>query len=76
MWDRRLLHLVVLLRIATRIHRRRSPRPPPRVSVQVDRRTITLSFPDNWLDERPLSRVDLEEDAALLKSLGYTLSVI
>lgn len=76
MWDRRLLHLVVLLRIATRIHRRRSPRPPPRVSVQVASRNITLSFPDNWLDERPLSRVDLEEDADHLKSLGYTVSVL
>ncbi len=75
MWDRKLLHLVVLLRIAARIHRRRSPRPPPRVSVEVSARAIMLSFPDNWLEERPLSRADLEEDATMLRTLGYTVQM-
>lgn len=76
MWDRKLLHLVALLRIATRIHRRRSPRPPPRVVVEVADRMIKLSFPDNWLDDRPLSRADLEEDGVMLQPLGYTVHVV
>ena len=75
MWDRRLLHLVLLLRVAARIHRRRSPRPPPRINVEVSKRTLTLTFPDGWLADRPLTRMDLEEDATVLGRLGYTIEV-
>jgi len=71
MWDRKLLHLVCLLRIATHIHRRRSPRPPPDVTAKVDHREVRLSFPGGWLDERMLSRADLTEDARHLEGLGY-----
>lgn len=75
MWDRELLHLVCLLRISSHIHRRRSPRPPPAVKVGVNHRSIRLSFPDGWLEERPLSRADLEDDARHLVGLGYTVSL-
>ncbi len=75
MWNRKLLHLVCLLRIASHIHRRRSPRPPPAVSIQVDHRRIEISFPGDWLDERPLSRADLEDDARHLEGLGYKIVV-
>jgi len=75
MWDRKLLHLVVLLRIAARIHRRRSPRPPPRITVTAQKRTLSLTFPDGWLDERPLTRMDFEEDAVMLERLGYVVKV-
>ena len=76
MWDRKILHLVVLLRLATRIHRRRSPRPSPAVDLSVNSRRLRLSFPDGWLKERPLSRADLEEDATNIRGLGYTLKIV
>jgi len=75
MLDRPLLHLACALRIATRIHRRRSPRPAPELLVEVSGRRIELSFPGGWLDERPLSRADLEEEAQHLVGLGYELVV-
>ena len=75
MWDRRLLHLVLLLRVAARIHRRRSPRPPPRIDVEVKKRVLTLNFPDGWLDDRPLTRMDLEDDANVLERLGYSIEL-
>jgi exopolyphosphatase/guanosine-5'-triphosphate,3'-diphosphate pyrophosphatase len=75
MWDRRFLHLVVLLRVAARIHRRRSPRPPPRVNVTVEKRTLVLTFPDGWLQERPLTRMDFEEDESVVARLGYKIVV-
>jgi exopolyphosphatase/guanosine-5'-triphosphate,3'-diphosphate pyrophosphatase len=73
MWDRKLLHLVLLLRIAARIHRRRSPRPPPRVIASVQKRTLSLVFPAGWLQDRPLTRTDIEEDATILERLGYEI---
>ena len=75
MWDRSLLHLVCLLRLSSKIHRRRSPRPPPEVVARASGRSIELCFPGSWLDERPLSRADLEEDVRHLEGLGYRLSV-
>lgn len=75
MWDRKLLHLVVLLRLSTKIHRRRSPKPPPAVSLQVHGRSLTLSFPGGWIGARPLSLADLEEDATQLLNLGYKLKI-
>ena len=75
MWDRKLLHLVCLLRLASRIHRRRSPRPPPVVRASASNRTLRLAFPGAWLDERPLSRADLHEDARHLEGLGYTIAI-
>ena len=75
MWDRKLLHLVCLMRLAARIHRRRSPRPPPVVRAVASNRSLSLSFPGGWLDERPLSRADLHEDARHLANLGYTVTI-
>jgi exopolyphosphatase/guanosine-5'-triphosphate,3'-diphosphate pyrophosphatase len=75
MWDRRLLHLVCLLRIASHIHRRRSPRSAPEVRVSVQKRQMRLSFPGDWLGERPLSRADLKDDATLLEKLGYHITI-
>ena len=75
MWDRPLLHLVCLLRIASHIHRRRSPRSVPEVRAAAQNRTIRLTFPGGWLDERPLSRADLVEDAGRLEGLGYHITV-
>jgi exopolyphosphatase/guanosine-5'-triphosphate,3'-diphosphate pyrophosphatase len=75
MWDRKLLHLVVLLRVAARIHRRRSPRPPPRIHVTADNRKLVLTFPDGWLQERPLTRMDFEEDESVVARLGYEVDL-
>ena len=75
MWDRKLLHLVLLLRVATRIHRRRSPRPPPSVVAHPSKRRLKLVFPDGWLEERPLTRMDFEEDASGIEKLGYSVEI-
>ena len=75
MWNRKLLHLVVLLRLSTKIHRRRSPKPPPAVSLEIKGRELTLSFPGNWISSRPLSLADLEEDATQLMNINYTLTI-
>ena len=76
MWNRKLLHLVTLLRISSHIHRRRSPRPSPEVKAEVSSRRIELSFPGDWLADRPLSHADLQDDARNLENLGYQLVIV
>lgn len=66
-------HLCVLLRLAVLIHRGRTPnaRPRPRLAVQSD--GLHLSFPAGWLDGHPLTRLELEQEAQLLKTAGIAL---
>ena len=43
--------------------------------MSLKNREMRLVFPGDWLDERPLSRADLEEDAKHLEGLGYRITV-
>lgn len=67
------LRLVVLLRLASRLNRTRSPRPRPIRNVRVTGQRINLEFPEGWLDERPLTQADLVQEASYLSRLGFTL---
>ena len=69
------LRLAVLLRVARRLCRSRGAHPPLPVEVTASGSTIALRFDDGWLDEHPLTGADLEEEAALLRDAGITLSV-
>lgn len=69
------LRLALLLRLAVRLHRARAPRPPPVPRLRVGPHRLALTFPRGWLDARPLTRADLEEEAAMLDDAGWTLTV-
>ncbi|TAH38096.1 MAG: exopolyphosphatase [Planctomycetota bacterium] len=68
------LRLSLLLRLAVRLNRSRSPDAAPRVKMQVEDEDVRLSFPDGWLDSHPLTRADLEEEAAYVRGAGFKLS--
>ena len=65
--------LGILLRLAVVLHRSRSPDPVPEPSLEAAKKSVTLAFPEGWLDERPLTRADLEQERNYLKSIGVTL---
>jgi exopolyphosphatase/guanosine-5'-triphosphate,3'-diphosphate pyrophosphatase len=67
--------LCVLLRLAVLLNRGRSPRSFSDVRLKVSGARLSLRFPPRWLDEHPLTRADLENEAvALRKGLGYELT--
>ncbi len=68
------LRLAVLLRLGVRINRTRSPNPRPPIELLASADQVHLSFPDGWLDSRPLSRADFEDEAARFQQAGLTLS--
>ena len=45
--------LLLLLRIATRIHRRRSPKKPPTIRLDTDGKTVHIELPTHWLSGVP-----------------------
>lgn len=67
------LRLAILLRIAVLLNRHRSPRPLPPVALAGTKKSLSIAFPPDWLDEHPLTRADLEAEAKLLKKVGYEL---
>jgi len=69
----RLARLAVLLRIAAVLHRGRRATPLPPIGIEVDGTRVHLHFPPGWLDEHPLTRADLDDEAGLLKAGGFTL---
>ena len=66
--------LLVLLRLAVLLSRDRSDNEFPIKSVTVEDKTLALEFSKNWLDEFPLTRIDLEQESEYLKAIDFKLS--
>ena len=68
--------LLVLLRLATLFHRTRHCADAPPFSVDLSDSTIALTICDQWLDEHPLTRADLEDEVATLNGIGFQLEIL
>jgi exopolyphosphatase/guanosine-5'-triphosphate,3'-diphosphate pyrophosphatase len=66
-------YLCVLLRLAVLLHRSHSETPLPALGLEAGDQSLKLLFPPGWLDEHPLTRVDLEQEAGYLKTAGMKL---
>lgn len=71
-----LQRLCVLLRIAVRLNRTRSPKPLPSFRLRVAPDGLELRFPAKWLERHPLTSADLEEEGGLLSDCDLRLRVI
>jgi len=65
--------LAVLLRLATLLHRGRGSRDLPALTATAGDRSLRLRFPRGWLRAHPLTRADLEHEAAWLGAAGWEL---
>jgi len=65
--------LCLLLRLAVLMHRGRSSQLKPEPVLAGDGDKLVLRFPEGWLDEHPLSRLELEEEAERLSAAGISL---
>jgi exopolyphosphatase/guanosine-5'-triphosphate,3'-diphosphate pyrophosphatase len=65
--------LAILLRLAVVLNRSRSPEYLPQIGVEVDKKALRLTFPEDWLDGHPLVRAGLEQEKDYLEAIGYRL---
>jgi exopolyphosphatase/guanosine-5'-triphosphate,3'-diphosphate pyrophosphatase len=72
-WQVPARRLAVLLRLAAVLHRNRSPDPLPEPAVTANGDHLHLAFPAGWLDDHPLTRADLEQEAEFLADADFTL---
>jgi exopolyphosphatase/guanosine-5'-triphosphate,3'-diphosphate pyrophosphatase len=65
----------VLLRLATLLHRSRSPSDLPAIALTTGKDSLELKFPQGWLDANPLTAADLEQEIEWLKARGFGLAL-
>jgi exopolyphosphatase/guanosine-5'-triphosphate,3'-diphosphate pyrophosphatase len=65
--------LCVLLRLAVLMHRARSADRMPEPTLTPDDDTLVLRFPQGWLEQHPLTCLELEEEASRLVAGGNRL---
>lgn len=73
-WGRIIQGLAILLRLATLLHRGRNSEELPIFKLKAEKKTLSLTFPKQWLDAHPLTRADLEQESAYLAELGVKLA--
>jgi len=74
-WRAPLFKLVVLLRLATLLHRSRSPSDLPAIGLAPGKDSLELRFPHGWLDDNPLTAADLEQEETWLRARGFELTL-
>jgi len=68
-----MIRLCVVLRLAVVLHRGRSDGEFKAPDLSIQNSTLKLRFPPEWLDQHPLTRADLEQEATFLKPAGVKL---
>jgi exopolyphosphatase/guanosine-5'-triphosphate,3'-diphosphate pyrophosphatase len=74
-WRAPMFKLVVLLRLATLLHRSRSPSDLPAIALSTGKDALELKFPQGWLDANPLTAADLTQEIEWLKARGFELTL-
>lgn len=65
--------LCVLLRLAVLIHRGRSASAKPNPVLSAENGNLSVCFPDQWLADHPLTRLELEEEAERWRQAGILI---
>jgi exopolyphosphatase/guanosine-5'-triphosphate,3'-diphosphate pyrophosphatase len=69
------IHLVALLRLSVLLHRSRSHRNTRDIRVTATTDSIKLIFPDDWIEEHPLTTADLNAEKKNLAAVGIKLKI-
>jgi len=73
-WDKTMVYLSILLRLAVVLHRNRNEADLPPFKCTLTGQTLTLKFPSDWLAQYPLTLADLNDEAKHLSNIGFQLS--
>jgi exopolyphosphatase/guanosine-5'-triphosphate,3'-diphosphate pyrophosphatase len=74
-WDKRAIHLIVLLRLAVLLHRGRGNASLPDLQLLPRGRSLEVRFPVRWLKDHPLTVADLRQEIELLRAVDFRLRV-
>lgn len=72
-WRRALPRITLLLRAAIRLRRTNNPTPTP--TAEAAGKHLSLTFPEGWLDDHPMTAADLAKEVELAGGLNLELAV-
>lgn len=67
-------YLIVLLRLAVLLNRDRVDNDFPIKSIEAQENEISLEFEEGWIEQSPLTKIDLEQESEYLKVIDIKLS--
>ena len=73
-WNRYTPVLSIILRLAVVLHRNRHMLDLPDFEISIHKKQINLKFPENWLNQSPLTHADLQTEEDYLNAGGFKLS--
>ncbi|HBR98647.1 MAG TPA: exopolyphosphatase [Gammaproteobacteria bacterium] len=71
-----LLKLLALLRVAVLFHRDRYTHEMPTITMSVKKSELQIAIPQEWMEDHPLTAVELVEEKAKLKSADIKLKLV
>jgi len=74
-WSNLALYMIIIFRLAVLLQRNRNYSAIPEFEISLSKKNMQLSFPDNWLDDAPLTHADLQQEQDYLARAGFTLSI-
>ena len=72
-WSVSAPRLAVLLRLSVLLCRSRSETPLPPIALTAREKSLTLEFPDDWLEAHQLTLEDLRQEARYQSTSGLRL---
>ena len=70
-----IMRLALLLRLAVLMHRNRGLAEAPKLGAKAIRQALVLRLPEGWLQEHPLTALDLNQEIALWRQIDFTLTI-
>ena len=67
------LKLMILLRLGVMLNIKRQDDILPDIKITADEKSIKLSFPDDWLQQKPVFSADLEREMDYLNDIDFKL---
>jgi len=75
-WDTYAPYMTIILRLAVLLRRNRHEHDLPDFKIALGKTKIRLQFPDDWLNQSPLTHADLIQEAHYLKAAGFKLEFL
>ena len=74
-WDNSAIYMIIILRLAVLLLRNRSHTALPDFAIAFEHDKVILQFPEDWLENAPLTQADLTQEADYLAKASITLQL-
>lgn len=68
--------LSVLLRLSVNLQRSRTHQALPDIRLVTNKSELSMTFPENWLEQHALTAADLEQESVYLEDIGFKLTLV